>query len=66
MYQLLINGSKKVVIKCLKNLKAFIDFSQIIDDLVYEDLENYNPTKKRRVLIVLDDMIVDMKSNKKN
>ena len=66
MYQLLINGSKKVVIKCLKYLKAFIDFSQIIDDLVYENLENYNPTKKRRVLIVLDDMIVDMKSNKKN
>ena len=66
MYQLLINGSKKVVIKCLKILKAFIDFSQIIDDLVYENLENYNPTKKRRVLIVLDDMIVDMKSNKKN
>ena len=66
MYQLFINGRKKVVIKCLKNLKAFIDFSQIIDDLVYKNLENYNSTKKSRVLILLHDMIVDMKSNKKN
>ena len=64
MYQLLINGSKKVVIKCLKILKAFIDFSQIIDDLVYENLENYNPTKKRRVLIVFDDMIANIESDK--
>ena len=28
-------------------------------------MENYNPTKKRRVLIVCDDMIADMESNKK-
>ena len=37
---------------------------QTIDD-VYENLEDYNPTKKRRVLIVFDDMIADIKSNKK-
>ena len=30
--------------------------SPTIDD-VQENLEHYNPTKKRRVLIVLDDMI---------
>ena len=34
----------------------FIDYSQIIDD-VYENLDDYNPTKKRKVLIVLDDAI---------
>ena len=34
----------------------FIDYSQIIDD-VYENLDDYNPTKKRKVLIVLDDTI---------
>ena len=28
-------------------------------------MEDYNPTKKRRVLIVPDDVIADMKSNKK-
>ena len=28
-------------------------------------MEDYNPTKKRKVVIVFDDMIADMKSNKK-
>ena len=42
----------------------FIDYSQTILH-VYENLEDYNPTKKNRVLIVFDDMIADMESNKK-
>ena len=40
-----------------------IDFSQTIDD-VYENLEDYNPTKKKKVLTVLDDMVTDMESKK--
>ena len=32
---------------------------------VYGNLEDYNRTKKRRVLIVFDDMVADMESNKK-
>ena len=66
MHQLVINGSEKIVIELLKNPKAFIDYSQTIDG-VYEHLEDYNPTKKRRVLVILDDMIADMeeKSNEK-
>ena len=43
-YQYLINCREKVGIKKLKNLKAFIDYSQRTD--VYENLENCNPTKK--------------------
>ena len=58
---MLINRREKVE---TENLKAFIDYSQAIDD-VYENLEDYNPTKKMRVLIVLDDIIADMESNKK-
>ena len=58
-YQLHINGREKIGIEILKNPKAFIDYSQTIDD-VYENLEDYNPLKKRRVLIVFDDMIADM------
>ena len=50
--------------KELKNPKAFIDYSETIDN-VYENLEDYNPTKKRKVLIVFDDMIADMEANKK-
>ena len=57
---MLIDGREKVGIKKLKNPKSFINYSQTIDD-VYEYLEDYNPTKKRRVLIVL----ADMEANKK-
>ena len=48
----------------MKNPKVFIDYSQTIDD-IYENLEDYNPTKKTRVFIVFDDMITDMESNDK-
>ena len=60
---MLINGREKVGIENLKNPKAFIYYSQAIDD-VHENLEDYNPTNKWRVLIVFDDMISDMESNK--
>ena len=63
-YQLLINGREKVRIETLKNTKAFIDYSQTVDD-VHENLEDYNPTKKRRQLIVFRDMIANIESNKK-
>ena len=51
-YLLLIKGRKKVGIKNLKNPLYSTNYSQTIDD-VYKNLEGYNPTKKRRVLIVL-------------
>ena len=63
-YPLVINGREKVGVKTLKIPKAFIDYSQTIHD-VYENLEDYNPTKKRRLLIVFDDMIAGIESNKK-
>ena len=63
-YQLLFNGREKVGIEILNNPKAFINYLQTIDD-VYENSKDYNPTKKRRVSIVLDDMIADIESNKK-
>ena len=62
-YQLLINRRKEVGIENLKNPKAFIHYSQTIDD-VNENLEHYNPPKKRRVLVVFDDIIANVKSNK--
>ena len=63
-YQLLINEREKVGIEELKDLKVFIDYSKKIDD-VYENLEDYNPTRKRKVLIVSDHMIADMEANEK-
>ena len=44
-YQLLVNGREKVGIENLKIPKALIDYSRTIDD-VYENLEDYNPTRK--------------------
>ena len=32
---------------------------------VYENIEDYNPSKNRKILIMLDDMIADMINNKK-
>ena len=34
-------------------------------DDIYKSIEEYNPNKKRKILIVFDDMIADMLSNKK-
>ena len=61
--QLLIDGREKVEIKNLKNPKTFIDYSEKINN-VYENLEDYNPTKKRVVLIVFDDIIANMEFRK--
>ena len=33
-------------------------------DDIYKNIEDYNPNKKRKIMIVFDDMIADMLSNK--
>ena len=63
-YQLFINKSESTGLKYLNDLKAFIEYSNDMDD-IYENIEEYNPNKKRKVLIVFDDMIGDTLSNKK-
>ena len=32
---------------------------------VYENIDNYNPNKKRKILMVFDDIIADIMTNKK-
>ena len=54
-HQVLINRREKVGI----DPKVFIDYSQTIDD-VYKNLEEYNLTKKRKVLIVFDYLKANM------
>ena len=66
-YRLLIKRREKtdIEIKNVKYPKAFfVDDSQIIDD-VYENFEDYNPTNKRKVLVVFDDMLADNEANTK-
>ena len=35
-------------------------------DDVYKDIDEYNPSRERKVLIVFDNMIADIMTNKKN
>ena len=54
----------KQSIKYSNDSKAFIEYSNNMDD-IYKNIEEHNPNRKRKILIVLDDMIADMLSNKK-
>ena len=63
-YEFLIRNRKNAGIKHLNDSKAFIECSNTMDD-VYENINDYNPSRKRKVLIILDDMIADIMSNKK-
>ena len=63
-YQYLITKRKKVGLDPFKDPKAFMKYSNDMED-VYKNIKNYNPGKKRKTLIGFDDMIADMINNKK-
>ena len=44
--------------------KAFTEYSNNMQG-IYKNIEEYNPGKKRKLLIIFDDMIAVMISNKK-
>ena len=54
----------KSINKYLKNLKAFIEYSDDMHD-VYKNINYYNPNKENKILIVFDDMLADMIQNNK-
>ena len=58
-YEYLIKKRKDAGIKHLNNPNAFIEYSNTMGD-VYENIDDYNPIRKRKKLIVFDDMIADM------
>ena len=63
-YQFLINKRESVGLKHFNDPKAFIEYSNDMQD-VYKIINEYNPGKNRKILIVFDYMIADMISNKK-
>ena len=63
-YQSLIKKHEKVGLNHYDDSKVFMEYSNDMQD-VYKNIEDYNPGKKRKVLIVFDDMIADMINNKK-
>ena len=40
-----------------------MQFSNMMDD-VYENIDDYNLNRKRKILIIFDDMIADIMTNK--
>ena len=60
----MINKHEKIGLNYYDNPKAFIEYSNDMQD-VYKNLEKYNLGKKSKILIVFDDMIADMIITKK-
>ena len=64
LYECLIKKRGNAGTKHLNNLNAFIECSNTMDD-VYENINDYKPSRKRKFLIIFQDMIPDIMSNKK-
>ena len=62
--QYLINKRESVGINHFNDPKAFIEYSSDMHD-VYKNIDDYNPDKENKILIVFDDMIAVMIHNKR-
>ena len=56
-YEFLIEKRENAGIKNLNDPTAFMEYSNNIDD--------YNPRRKRKILIVFDDIVADVMTNKR-
>ena len=63
-HEILIKKRENVGIKHLNDSNAFIECSNTMDD-VYDNIDDYKPNRQKKILIVFDDMIADIMSNKK-
>ena len=63
-YEYLIKNRENAGIKHVNDSNAFIECSNTMDD-IYEDIDNYNLSRKRKILVIFDDIIADIMTNKK-
>ena len=63
-YQYIINKTESVGINQFKDPKAFIKYSNEMHD-VYKNIDDSNPDKENKILIVFYNMIADKIHNKK-
>ena len=63
-YQFLINKRESTGLKHFNDPKAFIEYSNDVQD-VYKNINEYNEDKECKILIIFVDMITDMINNKK-
>ena len=61
-YQYLINKRERVGINYFNDPKGFIEYSNDMRE-VHKNIDEYNPDKKNKILIVFNDMIADMIHN---
>ena len=61
-YEYLIKKHENAGIKHLNDPNALIECSNTMDG-VHKNINDYNPRKKRKILIVFDDIIADVKGN---
>ena len=60
----MIKKRENAGIKYYNDPNAFIEYSNTMDN-VYENIDHYNSNRKRKILIIFDDMIADIMTNKK-
>ena len=63
-YQMLINKREKPDINFNNDPTAFIEYSNSMDDIL-SNIEDYNKKRKREILIIFDDVISHVMSDKK-
>ena len=63
-YELLSNKCERVGWKYFNDSKAFMEYSNVMNN-IYDNIDKYTPNKKRGILLLCEDMISDMLSNKK-
>ena len=61
-YEYLIKKRENARINHLNDSNAFMDCVNTMDD-VYENINDYKPSRKRKILIIFDDMIADIMNN---
>ena len=65
-YELLIKKHKDAGIKHFNDPNTFIECSNTMNDVnILMIIDDYNPNRKRKILIVFDYMIADVMTNKK-
>ena len=60
----MIKNCENAGIKHVNDGNAFIEYSNTMDD-VCKNIDDYNPNRRRKILIVFDDMIADIMTNSK-
>ena len=63
-YEYLIKKRENAGINHLNDSSAFIECFNMMND-VYENINDYNPCRERKILVFFDDMVADIMDNKK-